>query len=95
MGDRQAVGCVVRPSPRTGHPPAQSSCPGAPFRDVNGDGITGFGPGVPDATRTRDELSARIDLANLARADLFISLHINSMTQNGVVYKTPNGTPAM
>src|SRR5207253_3063389 len=27
-------------------------CNGAPFRDVNGDGITGFGPGVPDATRT-------------------------------------------
>ena len=62
-------------------------CQGAPFRDVNGDGITGFGPGVPDATRTRDELSARIDLANLARADLFISIHINSMTENGVLYK--------
>jgi N-acetylmuramoyl-L-alanine amidase len=62
-------------------------CKGAPFRDVNGDGITGFGPGVPDATRTRDELSARIDLANLARADLFISIHINSMTENGVLYK--------
>ena len=62
-------------------------CNGAPFRDVNGDGITGFGPGVPDATRTRDELSARIDLANLARADLFISIHINSMTENGVLYK--------
>ncbi len=62
-------------------------CHGAPFRDVNGDGITGFGPGVPEATRTRDELSARIDLANLARADLFVSLHINSLTQDGVVYK--------
>ena len=62
-------------------------CKGAPFRDVNGDGVTGFGPGVPDATRTRDELSARIDLANLARADLFISIHINSMTENGVLYK--------
>jgi len=62
-------------------------CNGAPFRDVNGDGITGFGPGVPDATRTRDELSARIDLANLARADLFISIHINSMTENGVLYE--------
>jgi N-acetylmuramoyl-L-alanine amidase len=62
-------------------------CSGAPFRDVNGDGITGFGPGVPDSTRTRDELSARIDLANVARADLFISIHINSMTENGVLYK--------
>jgi N-acetylmuramoyl-L-alanine amidase len=62
-------------------------CTGAPFRDVNGDGITGFGPKVPEATRTRDELSARIDLANLARADLLVSIHINSLTQNGVVYK--------
>jgi N-acetylmuramoyl-L-alanine amidase len=62
-------------------------CHGAPFRDVNGDGITGFGPGVPEATRTRDELSARIDLANLARADLFVSIHINSMTENGVLFK--------
>jgi len=62
-------------------------CQGAPFRDVNGDGVAGFGPSVPDSTRTRDELSARIDLANLARADLFISLHINSLTQNGVVYQ--------
>jgi N-acetylmuramoyl-L-alanine amidase len=62
-------------------------CTGAPFRDVNGDGIAGFGPTVPEATRTRDELSARIDLANLARADLLVSIHINSLTQNGVVYK--------
>jgi N-acetylmuramoyl-L-alanine amidase len=62
-------------------------CAGAPFRDVNGDGITGFGPTVPEATRTRDELSARIDLANLARADLLVSIHINSLTQDGVTYK--------
>lgn len=62
-------------------------CNGAPFRDVNGDGVAGFGPSVPEATRTRDELSARIDLANLARADLFVSIHINSMTENGVVFK--------
>jgi N-acetylmuramoyl-L-alanine amidase len=62
-------------------------CNGAPFRDVNGDGVAGFGPSVPEATRTRDELSARIDLANLARADLFISIHINSMTENGVLFK--------
>ena len=66
---------------------APLGCHGAPWRDVNGDGITGFGPGVPEATRTRDELSARIDLANVARADIFIAIHINSMTQNGVVYK--------
>ncbi len=62
-------------------------CDGPPWRDVNGDGITGFGPDVPEATRTRDELSARIDLANVARADLAISIHINSMTQGGQVYK--------
>jgi N-acetylmuramoyl-L-alanine amidase len=62
-------------------------CAGAPFRDVNGDGITGFGPTVPEATRTRDELSARIDLANLARADLLVSIHINSLTQDGVTYR--------
>jgi N-acetylmuramoyl-L-alanine amidase len=62
-------------------------CNGAPFRDVNGDGVAGFGSGVPEATRTRDELSARIDLANLARPDVFISLHINSMTENGVIFK--------
>ena len=62
-------------------------CHGAPFRDVNGDGLRGFGPGVPEATSARDELSARIDFANVARADIFISIHINSMTQNGVMYK--------
>ncbi len=62
-------------------------CSGPPWRDVNGDGIAGFGPSVPDATRARDELSARIDLANVARADLAISIHINSMTQGGQVYK--------
>lgn len=62
-------------------------CNGPAWRDVNGDGVAGFGPGVPEATRTRDELSARIDLANLARADLAISIHINSMTDNGQVYR--------
>lgn len=62
-------------------------CHGAKWRDVNGDGIAGFGPSVPEATRTRDELSARIDLANVARADIFIAIHINSMTQNGVLYR--------
>ena len=48
-------------------------CDGPPWRDVNGDGISGFGPNVPEATRTRDELSARIDLANVARADIWRS----------------------
>jgi N-acetylmuramoyl-L-alanine amidase len=62
-------------------------CHGPPFRDVNGDGLRGFGPKVPPNTLTRDEVSARIDVANLARADLAISIHINSMTQNGVLYK--------
>ena len=52
----------------------------------NGDGPP-VRPSVPEATRTRDELSARIDLANLARADLFVSLHINSMTRTGSVFK--------
>jgi N-acetylmuramoyl-L-alanine amidase len=62
-------------------------CHGEPFRDVDGDGHAGFGPSVPEATRTRDELSARIDLVNMARADLLISIHINSMVQNDVVYE--------
>jgi N-acetylmuramoyl-L-alanine amidase len=66
---------------------APMGCHGAPWRDVNGDGVAGFGPAVPEATRTRDELSARIDLANVARADLLVAIHINSMTQNGVLYK--------
>jgi hypothetical protein len=35
--------------------------------------------------RTRDELQARLDLANIARADVLISIHINSLTQDGVV----------
>jgi N-acetylmuramoyl-L-alanine amidase len=54
-------------------------CEGAPFRDVNGDGMSGFGnDDLPEATRTRDELQARLDLANLARADALVSIHINS-----------------
>ena len=60
-------------------------CEGDPFRDVNGDGEAGFGPDVPESTRTRDELSAHIDLVNLARADVLLSVHINSFTENGVV----------
>jgi N-acetylmuramoyl-L-alanine amidase len=57
-------------------------CNGAPFRDVNGDGASGFDPG--GKTRTRDELQSRIDLANVARADILLSIHINSLTDNGV-----------
>ncbi len=54
-------------------------CEGPPFRDVNGDGMSGFGnDDQPEATRTRDELQARLDLANLSRADALVSIHINS-----------------
>src|SRR4029079_3164993 len=60
-------------------------CNGPPFRDANGDGETGFDP--EGKTRTHDELQARIDLVNLARADLLISIHINSITENGVVFE--------
>ncbi len=59
------------------------SCEGPPFRDVNGDGVAGFGPDVPEATRTRDELQARLDLANLAGADALVSIHINSPSEGG------------
>ena len=55
-------------------------CDGAPFRDVNGDGLAGFGPDLPEATRTRDELQARLDRANLARADVLVSIHVDSIT---------------
>jgi N-acetylmuramoyl-L-alanine amidase len=58
-------------------------CHGAPFRDVNGDGASGFDP--EGKTRTRDELQARLDLVNLARADVLVSIHINSVTENGVI----------
>lgn len=60
-------------------------CTGPPFRDVNGDGQAGFDP--EGKTRTRDELQARLDLVNLARADLLVSIHINSLTQDGVVFE--------
>ena len=60
-------------------------CNGPPFREVNGDGQTGFDP--EGKTRTRDELQARLDLVNLARADLLVSIHINSLTENGAVFK--------
>jgi N-acetylmuramoyl-L-alanine amidase len=58
-------------------------CNGAAFRDVNGDGLSGFDPA--GTTRTHDELQARLDLVNLARADVLVSLHINSVTENGAV----------
>lgn len=58
-------------------------CEGAAWRDVNGDGVAGFGPDVPEATRTRDELQARLDLANLSAADVLISIHINSPSEGG------------
>jgi N-acetylmuramoyl-L-alanine amidase len=60
-------------------------CEGPPWRDVDGDGESGFED--TGRIRTRDELQARIDLVNLARADLLVSIHVNSMTQNGVAYE--------
>lgn len=60
-------------------------CTGPPFRDVNGDGATGFDP--EGKTRTHDELQARLDLVNLARADALVSIHINSVTENGVIFQ--------
>jgi len=60
-------------------------CNGPPWRDVDGNGEAGFEK--TGRTRTRDELQARIDLANLSRADVLVSIHINSMTQNGVLYE--------
>jgi N-acetylmuramoyl-L-alanine amidase len=57
-------------------------CDGPPFRDVNGDGEAGFGPSVTEATRTRDELQARLDLANLIGADVLVSLHVDSITDS-------------
>jgi len=55
-------------------------CDGSPLRDVNGDGIAGFGPEVPPHTLERDELQARIDLANVARADVLLSIHVDAIT---------------
>jgi N-acetylmuramoyl-L-alanine amidase len=60
-------------------------CNGPPWRDVNGDGESGFDP--EGAVRTRDELQARLDLANIVRADVLLSIHINSLTQDGVVFE--------
>jgi N-acetylmuramoyl-L-alanine amidase len=60
-------------------------CDGPPWRDVDGDGQAGFEES--GRIRTRDELQARIDLANLARADVLLSIHINSLTQDGVAFE--------
>jgi N-acetylmuramoyl-L-alanine amidase len=56
-------------------------CNGPPWRDVNGDGEAGFDP--EGATRTRDELQARLDLANLSGADALVSIHVNSPFDGG------------
>jgi N-acetylmuramoyl-L-alanine amidase len=64
---------------------AVHGCAGPPFRDVNGDGEAGFD--AEGKIRTRDELQARLDLVNLARADLLVSIHINSITQDGVIFE--------
>lgn len=58
-------------------------CHGPPWRDVDGDGNAGFEES--GRIRTRDELQARIDRANVAGADAFVSIHINSPTQGGQV----------
>jgi N-acetylmuramoyl-L-alanine amidase len=63
----------------------QLGCNGPAWRDVNGDGESGFDP--EGAIRTRDELQARLDVANVARADVLVSLHINSLTEDGVVFE--------
>jgi N-acetylmuramoyl-L-alanine amidase len=60
-------------------------CDGPAWRDVDGDGRSGFEE--TGRIRTRDELQARIDLANLARADVLVSIHINSLTQDGVAFE--------
>ncbi len=64
-------------------------CDGPPWRDVDGDGNAGFEE--TGRIRTRDELQARIDLANLARADAFVSIHINSPSEAGQVIEIAFG----
>ena len=64
-------------------------CSGPEFRDVDGDGNAGFEE--TGRIRTRDELQARIDLANLSAADAFISIHINSPTEGGQVIEIAFG----
>jgi N-acetylmuramoyl-L-alanine amidase len=60
-------------------------CSGPDWRDVDGDGLAGFEE--TGRIRTRDELQARIDRANIVGADAFVSIHINSLTENGVVFE--------
>ncbi len=60
-------------------------CHGAPFRDVNGDSQSGFDR--IGKTLIRDEGQARIDKVNVARADLLVSIHINSLYQDGVSFQ--------
>ena len=64
-------------------------CEGPPWRDVDGDGNAGFEES--GRIRTRDELQARIDMANLAAADAFVSIHINSPTEAGQVIEIAFG----
>jgi N-acetylmuramoyl-L-alanine amidase len=56
-------------------------CDGPPWRDVDGDGNAGFEES--GRVRTRDELQARIDMANVAAADVFVSIHVNSPAEGG------------
>lgn len=63
---------------------APLDCHGPAWRDANGDGLVGFGEDdLPEGTRTRDELQARLDLVNLARADALVSIHINAPSEGG------------
>src|SRR5215218_1581873 len=56
-------------------------------RDVNGDGRTAaHDPPGSDRNKTIDELQARINICNAAKADLLVSLHIN-----GYSTSTPRG----
>ena len=64
-------------------------CDGPPWRDVDGDGNAGFEES--GRIRTRDELQARIDMANLAAADAFVSIHVNSPTEGGQVIEIAFG----
>ena len=68
-------------------------CDGPPWRDVDGDGNAGFEE--TGRIRTRDELQARIDLANLVGADAFVSIHINSPTEGGQCRsRSPSARPS-
>lgn len=60
-------------------------CTGPAWRDVDGDGNAGFEE--TGRIRARDELQARIDLANLVGADVLVSVHINAIIEGDVVYE--------